>query len=60
MPMPPVGGMPYSRAVRKSSSTSQASSSPAAFNAAWASKRLPLVDGVVELAEGVDILPRRR
>ena len=39
MPMPPVGGMPCSRAVRKSSSTPHASSSPAAFLAACASKR---------------------
>jgi len=31
MPMPPVGGMPCSNAVRKSSSTPHASSSPAAF-----------------------------
>ena len=34
MPKPPVGGMPYSKAHRKSSSTSQASSSPAALRAA--------------------------
>ena len=39
MPRPPVGGIPYSSAVRKSSSTSHASSSPAALSAACASKR---------------------
>mmetsp|Transcript_28987 Transcript_28987/g.93126 ORF Transcript_28987/g.93126 Transcript_28987/m.93126 type:complete len:224 (-) Transcript_28987:1330-2001(-) len=39
MPSPPVGGMPCSSAVRKSSSTPHASSSPAAFLAACASNR---------------------
>jgi hypothetical protein len=39
MPRPPVGGMPYSSAVRKSSSMSHASSSPAALSAACSSKR---------------------
>jgi hypothetical protein len=33
--IPAVGGMPYSSAMRKSSSTSAASRSPAAFLAAW-------------------------
>jgi hypothetical protein len=37
IPRPPVGGIPDSRASRKSSSTPHASSSPAAFLAAWAS-----------------------
>ena len=35
MPSPAVGGMPYSMAMRKSSSTSAASRSPAAFFAAY-------------------------
>mmetsp|Transcript_5474 Transcript_5474/g.15089 ORF Transcript_5474/g.15089 Transcript_5474/m.15089 type:complete len:290 (-) Transcript_5474:337-1206(-) len=39
MPMPAVGGMPISRACRKSSSTPHASSSPAALSSAWRSKR---------------------
>eukprot|EP00967_Tisochrysis_lutea_P046341 scaffold56312_cov29-Tisochrysis_lutea.AAC.4 len=39
MPSPPVGGIPCSSARKKSSSTPQASSSPASFFAACASKR---------------------
>ena len=35
-PMPPMGGAPYSRARRKSSSSCMASSSPAAAIADWA------------------------
>lgn len=35
MPMPAVGGIPLSRAVRKSSSTPHASSSPIAFLSAY-------------------------
>ena len=38
-PMPPVGGMPYSRAARKSSSTCIASASPAAASRDWATSR---------------------
>ena len=39
MPMPPVGGRPYSSALRKSSSTPEASSSPCALRNSWYSKR---------------------
>ena len=39
IPIPPVGGIPYSSAVRKSSSIILASSSPAARIASWCSKR---------------------
>uniref|UniRef100_A0A2M4DCW7 Putative secreted protein n=1 Tax=Anopheles darlingi TaxID=43151 RepID=A0A2M4DCW7_ANODA len=39
IPQPPVGGSPYSRAVQKFSSTSWASSSPAALSAACCSNR---------------------
>ena len=39
IPMPPVGGSPDSMALRKSSSKSWASSSPASFFRSWSSKR---------------------
>ena len=47
MPMPPVGGMPYSRASRKSSSTCIASGSPAAARSDWATSRSRCSSGSV-------------
>src|SRR5450759_3796369 len=45
IPIPPLGGIAYSIAVRKSSSTRIASSSPAAASSAWASKRSRWITG---------------
>lgn len=45
MPIPAVGGIPLSRAVRKSSSTPHASSSPIAFLSAY----VVMVRGVVRM-----------
>lgn len=40
IPMPAVGGIPLSKAVKKSSSTPQASSSPIAFLSAYNTKKI--------------------
>ena len=60
MPKPPVGGMPYSKAHRKSSSTSQASSSPAALKGGLGLKAGALIYGIVQLAEGIGVLSAPR
>jgi len=46
MPRPAVGGMPDSKACRKSSSTPQASSSPSAFFSAY--KTIPTLNKIIQ------------
>ena len=62
IPMPAVGGIPLSRAVRKSSSTPHASSSPIAFLSAYmvvvrvVRRRIVMVVRVVEKVMLVEIV----
>lgn len=49
IPVPPLGGIPYSIAVRKSSSRGIASSSPGTVSAGLGLETLPLHDRIDQL-----------